>query len=233
VVVEIKMMYNAFVFALVLAASSVSAFIAPASGSGSLTMLFSGFGKKAAPPAPVKPAPAPVKSAAALNSNEFAYGLVGSDIELKDFDPFQLSAGVSEETILWYRAAELKHSRICMLAAGGLLFQPFFAPLASTKGYGNLQELYSTNPAAIWQILFALGALETLSLFKDGQGVGGDLGWDPLNYKVKYGLDDPSKLAEMQLRELKNGRLAMLGTAGILLQEYQTGGLGVYEQFSK
>jgi hypothetical protein len=38
----------------------------------------------------------------------FAYGLVGSDLEAGEFDPFALSAGASEETIQWYRAAELK-----------------------------------------------------------------------------------------------------------------------------
>lgn len=39
---------------------------------------------------------------------EFAYGLVGSDIEAPNFDPLQLSAGRSEETVNWYRSAELK-----------------------------------------------------------------------------------------------------------------------------
>jgi hypothetical protein len=39
---------------------------------------------------------------------DFAYGLVGSDVELGEFDPFGLSAGRSEETVNWYRAAELK-----------------------------------------------------------------------------------------------------------------------------
>lgn len=41
-------------------------------------------------------------------SMEFANGLVGSDVEAPEFDPFQLSAGRSEETLNWYRAAELK-----------------------------------------------------------------------------------------------------------------------------
>ena len=52
--------------------------------------------KKAAPKKVVKP--------------EFAYGLVGSDVEVPNFDPLQLSAGRSEETVNWYRAAELKVS---------------------------------------------------------------------------------------------------------------------------
>lgn len=40
--------------------------------------------------------------------NDFAYGLVGSDVESPNFDPLQLSAGRSEETVNWYRSAELK-----------------------------------------------------------------------------------------------------------------------------
>jgi hypothetical protein len=39
---------------------------------------------------------------------DFAYGLVGSDVEAPNFDPLQLSSGRSEETVNWYRAAELK-----------------------------------------------------------------------------------------------------------------------------
>lgn len=48
---------------------------------------------------------APVKKMAASG---FAAGLVGSDVEAPEFDPLQLSVGRSEETLSWYRAAELK-----------------------------------------------------------------------------------------------------------------------------
>ncbi len=30
------------------------------------------------------------------------------------FDPFELSKGKSDETLRWYRAAELKHGRVAM-----------------------------------------------------------------------------------------------------------------------
>lgn len=165
---------------------------------------------------------------------EFANGLVGSDVEAPNFDPLKLSADVSDETLQWYRAAELKHARICMLAALGLSVQPVFhlpdPVFESTAGYGAVTKLYAERPEAIWQILLALAAVETVSLFKNGQGEGGDLGWDPLNLKEKLGLNaDPAKFEEMQLRELKNGRLAMIGTSALLLQEYVTG-YGPYEQ---
>ena len=78
--------------------------------------------------------------------------------------------------------------------------------------------------------MIALTAIETVSLFRNGQGAGGDLDWDPLNLQVKLGLaDDSEKMEEMQLRELKNGRLAMIGTSALLIQEYVTG-YGPYEQ---
>ena len=66
-----------------------------------MEMVFNFGKKKAAPAKPVKKAPAPVVSS-------FANGLVGSDVEAPEFDPLNLSTGVSEETINWYRAAELK-----------------------------------------------------------------------------------------------------------------------------
>ena len=37
----------------------------------------------------------------------------------KVFDPLGLSKIASEETLAWYRAAELKHSRVAMAAATG------------------------------------------------------------------------------------------------------------------
>jgi len=43
----------------------------------------------------------------------------------------------------------------------------------------------------------------------------GDLGFDPLNFKPK----DPKAFRNMQTRELQNGRLAMIGWAGMCSQE--------------
>lgn len=43
----------------------------------------------------------------------------------------------------------------------------------------------------------------------------GDVGFDPLGLKP----EDPAAYAEMQTKELQNGRLAMLGAAGMIAQE--------------
>lgn len=127
----------------------------------------------------------------------------------------------------------VKHARICMLAALGLSVQPAFhlpdAVFDSTLGFGVVTKLYAERPEAIWQILFALSAIETSALFYKSD-TAGDLGFDPLNLQTKLGLSaDPAKLSEMKLRELKNGRLAMIGTSALLVQEYVTG-YGPYEQ---
>ena len=83
----------------------VASAFAPIKSKHSVSNLEMLFGKKkpAAPPAKKVAAP-PVKQV----STEFAYGLIGSDVEARNFDPFQLSVGQSEETIAWYRSAELK-----------------------------------------------------------------------------------------------------------------------------
>jgi hypothetical protein len=124
-----------------------------------------------------------------------------------------------------------------MLAALGLTVQPVFhlpdPVFDSTLGYGAVTKLYSERPEAIWQILAAIAAVETFTLFKNGQGKAGDLGFDPLNLQVKLGYAaDPEKFKDIQLKELKNGRLAILGTSALLLQEYVSG-YGPYEQLLK
>jgi hypothetical protein len=43
----------------------------------------------------------------------------------------------------------------------------------------------------------------------------GDVGFDPLGFKPQ----DPQAFADMQTRELQNGRLAMIGVIGMMSQE--------------
>ena len=55
-----------------------------------------------------------------------AQGLVGSDIEYPEFDPWGFTKDISEEKLFWYRAAELKHARVAMLASLGQIFASFY-----------------------------------------------------------------------------------------------------------
>jgi cytochrome c556 len=44
-------------------------------------------------------------------------GLIGTATEVGFFDPLNLSKGKDEATLKWYRAVELKHGRVAMLAS--------------------------------------------------------------------------------------------------------------------
>jgi hypothetical protein len=135
----------------------------------------------------------------------------------------------------WYRAAELKHGRIAMLAAFGQLHQYFFRindPVFSEgdKPYKALAQVWEQRPLAAAQILLAIFAVEALGQFnqvKPGQAPG-DLGFDPLNLRPS----DAEAWEKTQLRELKNGRLAMLAVSGMMYTEWITGN-GVLEAWAK
>jgi hypothetical protein len=51
----------------------------------------------------------------------------------------------------------------------------------------------------------------------------GDLGFDPMGMGRIYGKTQEKKDA-LQLKELKNGRLAMIGIIGMMAQSLATGG---------
>jgi hypothetical protein len=66
-------------------------------------------------------APASQKSSSALG---MALGeMAGNTMPLKTFDPLGLATLGSDETLAWFRAAELKHARVAMLATTGYLVQ--------------------------------------------------------------------------------------------------------------
>lgn len=63
--------------------------------------------------------------ARAVSSNAVD-GLVGYDIETGGpFDPLGFGKNCPPEQMQWYRAAELKHGRVCMLATLGQITQHF------------------------------------------------------------------------------------------------------------
>jgi hypothetical protein len=150
------------------------------------------------------------------------------------FDPLGLSEGKSDETLAWYRSAELKHGRVSMIATLGIVTQglvgaiPGF-PVQDKNAFTALKNCYYTNPSALLQIVLSIAAVEVLCASLESKGLErpGDFGWDPLKIRPK----DEEALDLMQTKELKNGRLAMLSVAGMAYQSYVTG-QGTIEQLT-
>lgn len=132
-----------------------------------------------------------------------------------EFDPLGISDYVP---VAYLRESELKHGRICMLASVGLIVQEIFTwggayfpkiipPIAAHDHY------LQTGMA---QLLIFIGAFEAISYYAikqtlAGQRAPGDFNFDPLNLGK-----DASKRAHYEKAEIKNGRLAMIGTGGII-----------------
>jgi hypothetical protein len=165
-------------------------------------------------------------------SKEKVKDMAGVSLPLGLFDPLGISTKVPEGQLLFYREAELKHGRVCMLAVLGLAVgeRHDFIPLLGS-GIDKALPAYlfgtpaiSETPAAqFWPI--ALGALFMEELRheydrkNDPNASPGDYGWDPLGLKPK----DEKGFKELQTKELNNGRLAMFAAAGIIAQEMLTG----------
>jgi hypothetical protein len=213
---------NKLIAALLLAAPSANAFVAQ---------------KKAATPSALASTNGWVP-----DESTFAWGLPGSIEPVKDFDPLGFAKDADLMRMKTLREAETQHGRVAMLAAIGMLvteepieYHPLFE--AYNKDIGpairHLDEVRAVSP-----IFFEIFAVFIAGLELNRALVGwvapgenqkfqdlkdeyypGDIGFDPLNLKPK----DAAAFAEMQTKELQNGRLAMLGAAGMIAQELVNG----------
>jgi len=149
------------------------------------------------------------------------------------FDPLGLSKDKSEARLRYFQEAETKHGRVAMLAALGFLvgenFHPLFGGNVDTPSYVAFQQtpLQTFWPAVVALLAYiengAIGKFknpdgQSLWQLKDDHEIG-DLSFDPANFKPK----DATALKNMKTKELQNGRLAMLGIAGMVAQELVDG----------
>eukprot|EP00899_Mesostigma_viride_P028639 jgi/Mesvir1/8960/Mv19767-RA.1 len=163
----------------------------------------------------------------------FAQGLIGGGPRPDDeFDPLGLSQGKSKNQMYLWREAELTHGRVAMLATVGFLVQERWCPFFGGKITGPAITHFQQVPSPFWQILtLAIAIAESYRLQKGWVNPSyglyqlrddyypGDLGYDPLGIRPT----NPTDLANMQTKELNNGRLAMIGIAGMVAQELVSG----------
>jgi hypothetical protein len=166
-------------------------------------------------------------------------GMMGTPA--KCWDPIGFTERTTDPLLLWYRAAELKHSRVAMLACTGWLVNQAELYFPGNLAPGTPFSSLGKNPLEAWnatpydgklQILVAILLAEFHSEFgtyKKHYTKGGPLpgnqiertdnGWrDVWGGKVlniPFGPDDTEEMfRRRQNAELNNGRLAMIGIMG-------------------
>ena len=175
-----------------------------------------------------------------FNPEFFVQTLPGISGPLGFFDPAGFCSAengadgaATEGKVRFYREVEVKHCRIAMLAAVGFplaeKFHPLFGGAIDAPSFSAFQQ---TPLQTFWPaVVFTIAMIEVLSIIPafenpniEGWAIrtdheAGDLGFDPLGLKPT----DATELAEMQTKELNNGRLAMIAIAGMVVQEGVTG----------
>lgn len=146
------------------------------------------------------------------------------------FDPLNLAEGKDSRTLRQWRVAELKHGRVCMLASVGLLTQELLKNPIGIDGPAirHLDLLDDKFPEFGELFLLLCAFIEGYDITTNWEPKGspdqglyredvdiGDLQWDPLEWYP----EDPVEQDIIRTKELQNGRLAMLATAGIIAQE--------------
>jgi len=181
-------------------------------------------------------APASIGKNTNVVARAFAGGLVGGEgpepipftpsRTSKNFDPVGF-AERSPESLLWFREAELKHGRVSMLAVLGFVVPEFVrvpGEQFSFEAIPRVIDAHDKLPQSMIQIFGWISFLEAcswaaLANMNEFDRKPGDFGFDPL----KLYPTDPEKQKEMQLKELKNGRLAMVAIGGMVHGAIVTG----------
>jgi light-harvesting complex I chlorophyll a/b binding protein 1 len=138
-----------------------------------------------------------------------ASDMIGIDVETGGlFDPLGFSK--DEQSLYRYRAVELKHGRVAMLACLGTLVQSYtHLPddvFSNPRPLAALGQIASQRPLAILQIVLALVFIEVTAGKQDAELAPGQIG----RFGEAFKPEGEEEMAAVQLKELKNGRLAMV-----------------------
>jgi len=184
-------------------------------------------------------APAPINGWTA-DASLPCYGLPGSSSPFGFFDPLGFTKDMDLKGVKRFREAEIMHGRVAMMATIGYLIGENTPTIAygmdvhHTIANNQLQEV---SASVLLPLFVAINLAEALRAnagwVEPGAGslftlrekyYPGDIGFDPFGLKP----DNAKDFANMQTKELNNGRLAMLAVAGMCVQE-QINGQGILE----
>jgi light-harvesting complex I chlorophyll a/b binding protein 4 len=141
--------------------------------------------------------------------------------------PHYFIAQRAPEWIPWFREAELKNGRAAMLATVGMVVPEFVripGEQFSFEAIPRVIDAHDALPDSMIQIFGWISFLEAVSFpalanMNEFDRAPGNFGFDPLNLYPKT----PEKQLEMQIKELKNGRLAMVAIGGMVAGAVITG----------
>jgi hypothetical protein len=130
----------------------------------------------------------------------------------------------------WMREAELKHGRVSMLAVVGWLVQAKGDHLPSPVGLYDtanpIDAVFHVGAGPLLQIVLGLGVLEWMnhdgqitmtSMHKDSTREVGVFS-NPMYGAFRLNSMTAAQAADMKLKEIKNGRLAMMAIGGLVHQ---------------
>jgi hypothetical protein len=179
------------------------------------------FADAAAPAEEAEPVAAPYKASESLPFLEYPPNLAGYVGDV-GFDPFRFSDFLPMDFL---REAELKHSRMCMLAVvgfaavdNGLRVYPtpeLYQGLTAVTAHDALVKQGAMSQLFLW-IGFAeiFSSVATIQMLTGSGRKPGDFGFDPLGFMK--GSDE--KKETLALKEITNGRLAMMAFSGMVTQ---------------
>eukprot|EP00931_Biecheleriopsis_adriatica_P013797 TRINITY_DN1152_c0_g1_i4.p1 TRINITY_DN1152_c0_g1~~TRINITY_DN1152_c0_g1_i4.p1 ORF type:complete len:752 (-),score=191.60 TRINITY_DN1152_c0_g1_i4:354-2609(-) len=143
-------------------------------------------------------------------------GLVGAEAQ---FDPLGFSDTFD---VKWLREAELKHCRVCMLATLGFVAEQYIQ-FPGMKGSEDALQAFWTAPAgATGLLIFIAGYLESsayggkITMLDMFEGEGAKRAPGDLNFGKSFLPSDPKEAEDLAMKELANGRLAMLAFSGMV-----------------
>eukprot|EP00931_Biecheleriopsis_adriatica_P115745 TRINITY_DN914_c0_g1_i9.p1 TRINITY_DN914_c0_g1~~TRINITY_DN914_c0_g1_i9.p1 ORF type:complete len:480 (-),score=111.56 TRINITY_DN914_c0_g1_i9:84-1523(-) len=150
-------------------------------------------------------------------------GWVGGE---KGFDPL----GVTDALPVYFvREAELKHGRVCMLATLGWIGVDLGARFPGEKFQAVASSVQAhdamVREGQMLPLLGAIGVVELYGLWLIFNGWNCEIKRDAGDFFLGKNFlpKDPEKQNDMRLKELENGRLAMLAFSGIVTQAVLTG----------